>query len=155
MDKEDIVGLSILGIIIIILSAILSYIVVEKINDREQLKNEQSNSANVIYDNGQKNNNYNINSTESNYSENQNYNNDVDRIMFHSINGDGAVKLPIKYKNNYTIYKDNFYVTNNKGETYIKIPDDDYLNYAKISEYKNDIDESNLYIKGNRISIIY
>ena len=60
-----------------------------------------------------------------------------------------------KYKNNYTIYKDNFYVTNNKGETYIKIPDDDYLNYAKISEYKNDIDESNLYIKGNRISIIY
>lgn len=155
MDKEDIVGLSILGVIIIIVSAILSYIVVEKINDREQLKNEQSNSANVIYDNGQNNNNYNINSTESNYSENQNYNNDVDRIMFHSVNGDGAVKLPIKYKNNYTIYKDNFYVTNNKGETYIKIPDDDYLNYAKISEYKNDIDESNLYIKGNRISIIY
>ncbi|MGG7159883.1 hypothetical protein [Clostridium baratii] len=155
MDKEDIVGLSILGVIIIIVSAILSYIFVEKINDREQLKNEQSNSANVIYDNGQNNNNYNINSTESNYSENQNYNNDVDRIIFHSVNGDGAVKIPIKYKNNYTIYKDNFYVTNNKGETYIKIPDDYYLNYAKISEYKNDIDESNLYIKGNRISIIY
>ena len=51
MDKEDIVGLSILGVIIIIVSAILSYIVVEKINYREKLKNEQSNSANVIYDN--------------------------------------------------------------------------------------------------------
>ncbi|WP_217077569.1 hypothetical protein [Clostridium baratii] len=155
MDKEDIVGVSILGVIIIIVSAILSYIIVEKINDNAEIKNEQSNLNNVIYNSGQNNTNYNTNSTESNYSENQNYNNDVDRIIFHSVNGSGEVKLPIKYKNNYTIYKENFYVTNNKGETYIKIPDDDYLNYAKISEYKNDIDESNLYIKGNRISIIY
>ncbi|AIY82472.1 hypothetical protein U729_2224 [Clostridium baratii str. Sullivan] len=149
MDKEDIVGLSILGVIIIIVSAILSYIVVEKINDREQLKNEQSILNNAEYDNGQ-----NKSFTENNYN-NQDYNNDTDRIMFHSVDGDGEVKLPIKYKNNYVIYKDNFYVTNNKGKTYIKIPDDDYLNYAKISEYKNDIEESNLYIKGNKISIIY
>lgn len=151
MDKEEIVGLSVLGLIIIIVSAILSYIIVEKINYSEEKKNEQSTLSNVVYDNGQNNNTF----TENNYNTNQDYNDDTDRIIFHSVNGEGAVKLPIKYKNNYTIYKDNFYVTNNKGETYIKIPDDDYLNYAKISEYKNDIDESNLYIKGNRISIIY
>lgn len=151
MDKEDIVGLSVLGLIIIIVSAILSYIIVEKINYSEEKKNEQSTLSNVVYDNGQNNNTF----TENNYNTNQDYNDDTDRIIFHSVNGEGAVKLPIKYKNNYTIYKDNFYVTNNKGETYIKIPDDDYLNYAKISEYKKDIDESNLYIKGNRISIIY
>lgn len=150
MDKEDIVGLSVLGLIIIIVSAILSYIIVEKINYREEKKNEQSILNNAEYDNSQ-NNSF----TENNYNNNQDYNNDTDRIMFHSVNGDGEVKLPIKYKNNYAIYKDNFYVTNNKGETYIKIPDDDYLNYAKISEYKNDIEESNLYIKGNKISIIY
>lgn len=149
MDKEDIVGLSVLGLIIIIVSAILSYIIVEKINYREEKKNEQSILNTAEYDNGQ-----NKSFTENNYN-NQDYNNDTDRIMFHSVNGDGEVKLPIKYKNNYTIYKDNFYVTNNKGKTYIKIPDDDYLNYAKISEYKNDIEESNLYIKGNKISIIY
>lgn len=151
MDKEEIVGLSVLGLIIIIVSAILSYIIVEKINYSEEKKNEQSTLSNVVYDNGQNNNTF----TENNYNTNQDYNDDTDRIIFHSVNGEGAVKLPIKYKNNYTIYKDNFYVTNNKGETYIKIPDDDYLNYAKISEYKKDIDESNLYIKGNRISITY
>lgn len=151
MDKEDIVGLSILGVIIIIVSAILSYIIVEKINYSEEKKNEQNTLSNVVYDNGQNNNTF----TENNYNTNQDYNDDTDRIIFHSVNGEGAVKLPIKYKNNYTIYKDNFYITNNKGETYIKIPDDDYLNYAKISEYKNDIEESNLYIKGNKISIIY
>lgn len=151
MDKEEIVGLSVIGLIIIIVSAILSYIIVEKINYSEQKKNEQSILNNVAYDNRQNNTNF----TENNYNNNQDYNNDTDRIIFHSVIGDGEVKLPIKYKNNYTIYKDNFYVTNNKGETYIKIPDDDYLNYAKISEYKNDIEESNLYIKGNKISIIY
>ena len=151
MDKEEIVGLSILGLIIIIVSAILSYIIVEKINYSEEKKNEQSTLSNVVYDNGQNTNTF----TENNYNNNQDYNDDTDRIIFHSVNGEGAVKLPIKYKNNYTIYKDNFYVTNNKGETYIKIPDDDYLNYAKISEYKNDIEESNLYIKGSKISIIY
>ncbi|CUP17053.1 Uncharacterised protein [Clostridium baratii] len=149
MDKEDIVGLSVLGLIIIIVSTILSYIIVEKINYREEKKNEQSILNNAEYDNGQ-----NKSFTENNYN-NQDYNNDTDRIMFHSVDGDGEVKLPIKYKNNYVIYKDNFYVTNNKGKTYIKIPDDYYLNYAKISEYKNDIEESNLYIKGNKISIIY
>ena len=42
MDKEEIVGLSILGLIIIIVSAILSYIIVEKINYSEEKKNEQS-----------------------------------------------------------------------------------------------------------------
>lgn len=84
MDKEDIVGLSILGLIIIIVSAILSYIIVEKINYSEEKKNEQSTLSNVVYDNGQNNNTF----TENNYNTNQDYNNNTDRIMFHSVNGD-------------------------------------------------------------------
>lgn len=87
--------------------------------------------------------------------ENQAYQVDIDKIISHGMYGAKRTTLPIKYDEKYTIYEDKLYVTNNKGVAWLQVPDDDYLGYARISEYVETISTSNLYISDEKIAIVY
>lgn len=93
--------------------------------------------------------------TSSSNNEIYRENKDVDNMIFHSVNGTGETVLPVKYEKNFVVYQKKFYVTKNEGRTWMQVPDDTSLGYAKISEYMNDISQSNVCISNNNISIVY
>ena len=82
-------------------------------------------------------------------------NQDVDRMIFHSVNGTGETTLPVKYDKDFVVYENKFYVTKDKGKTWMQVPNDNSLGYAQISEYMNNISASNICIVNNTISIVY
>lgn len=80
---------------------------------------------------------------------------DIDRMISHSVPGTGKTKLPAQSDQNLTIYKNKLYVTNSKGKTWMNVPDDYALGYARISDYQDQMSKSNLYISDNNISVVY
>ncbi|MGM7637005.1 hypothetical protein [Bacillus sp. Hm123] len=87
--------------------------------------------------------------------ENQRKPEDIDRMISHGISGTKETTLPVEYDKNYTIYEDKLYVTTNKGKTWVQVPDDDQLGYARISEYLDTISQSNIYVSSEEITIVY
>lgn len=85
----------------------------------------------------------------------QTYPEDIDKMISHVVPGTGETTLPVKYDQDFTIYEKNFYVTNNEGKTWLLVPDDDSLGYARISEYLDSISRSNIYISSEKVSIVY
>ncbi|OZI10310.1 hypothetical protein CEW92_17590 [Bacillaceae bacterium SAS-127] len=80
---------------------------------------------------------------------------DIDRMISHSLSGTKETTLPVEYEKNHTIYEGKLYVTNNKGKTWMQVPDDDQLGYARISEYLDTISQSNIYVSSEKITIVY
>ena len=78
-----------------------------------------------------------------------------DNMISHSITGAGKTALPVKYRQNFTVYENKLYVTNDQGKTWLQVPDDDALGCARISDYFDAISESNLYLSKNKISVVY
>lgn len=96
-----------------------------------------------------------ISKDEVNKNEISRENQDVDKMIFHSVIGTGETTLPVKYDKSFVIYENKFYVTKNKGKTWMQIPNDNSTGYAQISEYMNNISASNICIVNNKISIVY
>ncbi|MDD3225805.1 MAG: hypothetical protein PHX70_14095 [Clostridium sp.] len=88
-------------------------------------------------------------------SNTQTYYSDVDKFRFHSVYGTKGTSLPVKYDKNYTVYENKLYVTNNNGKTWLKVPDDNQIGYARISEYVKNITESNIYVSNDKIYVVY
>lgn len=88
---------------------------------------------------------------DQSYKENQ----DVNKMIFHGVNGSSGTILPVKYDKKFIIYENKIYVTSNKGKTWMLIPDDKELGYAQISDYKNNFSESNISILNKKVSIVY
>lgn len=83
------------------------------------------------------------------------YPKDIDKMISHIVNGSKETTLPVKYEKNYTIYEGKLYVTENKGKTWIQVPNDDYLGYAGINEYLDTISQSNIYVASNKAAAVY
>lgn len=83
------------------------------------------------------------------------YPEDIDRMISHSITGTKATTLPVKSDQNYVVHENKLYVTSNQGKTWAQAPDDDYLGYARISEYVDTIQQSNIYRSNEKITIVY
>lgn len=80
---------------------------------------------------------------------------DIDKMIFHGVDGKGEVTLDVEYKEDFTVYNDKLYVTNNKGKTWMEVMDDDYVGYADVSQYLDDISESNVYTSDEKVVIAY
>lgn len=80
---------------------------------------------------------------------------DIDRMISHVVEGTEAMTLSVPYANDFTIYEDELYVTNNEGKTWLLVPDDHYVGYARISDYVETISESNVYATSEKIAIVY
>lgn len=87
--------------------------------------------------------------------DNQTYQQGIDKMISHGVYGTKEITLPVEYDKNYIIYENELYVTNNKGMTWLRVPDDDYLGYARISDYRETISSSNLYISAGKIALVY
>ncbi|WP_054028262.1 hypothetical protein [Bacillus sp. FJAT-28004] len=85
----------------------------------------------------------------------QTYPEDIDKMISHSLTGTKETALPVKTNQNYVLHEDKLYVTNNQGKTWLQVPDDDYLGYARITEYIETIEESNIYTSNEKITIVY
>ncbi|MFZ7132336.1 MAG: hypothetical protein ACOWWR_08260 [Eubacteriales bacterium] len=94
-------------------------------------------------------------STDSQMSDENMYPQDVDRMISHGMDGTGEEALPIQSSGNYTIYTKNLYVSSNQGKTWMLVPDDTELGYARISDYLDDISENNFYISGEKVAVVY
>lgn len=79
----------------------------------------------------------------------------IDKTISHSVAGTGTARLPVEYEQNYTIYENRFYVTADKGQNWLLVPDDPSLGYARISDYHDAILPSNIYQSGEKISVAY
>lgn len=80
---------------------------------------------------------------------------DIDKIMSHPVPGTKETVLPVDTEQDYVIYETELFVTVNEGESWIPVPDDRELGYARISEYLDDISRSNMYISPGNITIVY
>lgn len=80
---------------------------------------------------------------------------DIDRMISRNVQGTEATTLPVTYTENFTIYEGRLYVTNNAGKTWLLVPDDDGLGYARISDYVETITDNNVYVSSEKIAVIY
>lgn len=80
---------------------------------------------------------------------------DIDTTISHIAPATEETVLPVEYEKDYTIYESELYVTVNQGETWIRVPDDTELGYARISDYLDTISESNVDVTGDKVSIAY
>lgn len=80
---------------------------------------------------------------------------DIDRMISHALPGTNETVLPVDTEQDYTVYEQGLFVTVNKGETWLPVPDDDSLGYARISDYISSISGSNIYVSGEKVSIVY
>ena len=87
--------------------------------------------------------------------EDQSYLQDIDKMISHGVVGAEETTLPVKYEDNYTIYEDDLYVTNNEGKTWMQVPNVAYIGYARISDYLDFISYSNIYISNEEATIVY
>lgn len=83
------------------------------------------------------------------------YPKDIDKMISRSVNGIKETTLPVKYEKNYTIYKGKLYVTLNKGNTWIQVPNDDYMGYASVDKYLDTVSQSSIYVSSKKIAVIY
>ena len=81
--------------------------------------------------------------------------NDIDKMMFIGIGDAKSTTLPVKYENNFTVYKNELYVTNKKGQTWIKVLNNNQVGYAKINDYLENISPSNIYASKDKIAVVY
>lgn len=80
---------------------------------------------------------------------------DVDKIMSHPVQGTKESVLRVDAEQDYVIYETELFVTVNEGESWIPVPDDRELGYARVSDYLDDISRSNMYISPGNIAIVY
>lgn len=80
---------------------------------------------------------------------------DIDKMYSHSVTGTGATVLPVDYEQDYAIFEDGLYVTVDEGQTWLLVPDDPSLGYARISDYKDAVSPSSIHQSGEKISIVY
>ncbi|MGM0898320.1 MAG: hypothetical protein ACQEV0_10480 [Bacillota bacterium] len=80
---------------------------------------------------------------------------DVDKMMSHPAPGTEKTTLPVNTEEDFVIYETELFVTLNQGESWIPVPDDTELGYARISDYLDAISRSNIYISGEKVSIVY
>lgn len=123
------------AIVIICISIGLSMYSIEKINNNYKPKSE-------IKD-------------EKISSEENSHVTDIDDMMFISIGAAVATTLPVKYERKFTVYHNELYVTNNKGQTWIKVLNNNQVGYAKINDYLDSISTNSVYISKNKIAIVY
>ena len=79
----------------------------------------------------------------------------IDNMKFIGIGDAKAITIPVKYKNNFTVYENELYVTNNKGQTWIKVLNNNEVGYAKINDYLDNISTNNIYVSKDKIAIVY
>ncbi|WP_113930625.1 hypothetical protein [Bacillus sp. P14.5] len=80
---------------------------------------------------------------------------DVDKLISHSVKGSGTTSLPVDTDESYIIYEDALYLnTSGEGE-WAKVPDDDMLGYARISDYLETISESNIFVSKGYSAVVY
>lgn len=87
--------------------------------------------------------------------EDRSYLEDIDKMISHGVAGAEETTLPVKYEDNYTIYEDDLYVTNNEGKTWMQVPNDSDIGYARISDYLDIISYSNIYTSNEEATIVY
>lgn len=80
---------------------------------------------------------------------------DIDRMISRAIDGEHPVTLNVKTEENYVIRDGSLYITMDKGKSWLKVPDDKDAGYAKISDYLDEIEVSNVYTSNNKTAIIY
>lgn len=80
---------------------------------------------------------------------------DADKMMFHSVYGVKETTLPVKCEKNHVVYEGKLYVTQNKGKTWMQVPNDDYLGYAGIKDYVDDVSPSSIYVSSKKIAVAY
>ena len=85
----------------------------------------------------------------------QKFRTDIDKTISHSVTGTGATRLPVETGQDYTIYEDQVYVTVDKGQNWLPVPDDTSLGYARISDYRDAILPGNVYQSGEKVSVVY
>ena len=83
------------------------------------------------------------------------YPTDIDSMISGSVNGINEKTLPVKYEKNYTIYQGKLYVTQNKGKTWLQVPNDSYLGYASVDKYLSTVSQSSIYVSSKKIAVIY
>ncbi|MGH4124418.1 MAG: hypothetical protein ACREV6_15955 [Clostridium sp.] len=81
--------------------------------------------------------------------------NDTSDMMFTGIGDAKATALPVKYENEFTVYENELYVTNNKGQTWIKVLNNNEVGYAKINDYLDNISTNNIYVSKDKIAVVY
>ncbi|TWT25294.1 hypothetical protein [Planomicrobium sp. CPCC 101110] len=80
---------------------------------------------------------------------------DIDRTISHTAPSTEETVLPVDTGADYAIYERELFVTVNEGESWIPVPDDTELGYARISDYIDTISRSNIYISGEKVSVAY
>ncbi|ANU16330.1 hypothetical protein BBI11_04340 [Planococcus maritimus] len=80
---------------------------------------------------------------------------DVDKIISHPVPGTKETVLPVDTEQDYVIYETELFITVNEGESWIPVPDDHELGYARVNDYLDDISRSNMYISPDNIAIVY
>ncbi|MGI2329137.1 hypothetical protein [Planococcus sp. YIM B11945] len=80
---------------------------------------------------------------------------DIDRTISHTAPTTEETVLPVDTEEDFVIYERELFVTVNEGETWIPVPDDTELGYARISDYIDTISRDNIYISGEKVSIVY
>ncbi|RDY25519.1 hypothetical protein CHL78_017790 [Romboutsia weinsteinii] len=79
----------------------------------------------------------------------------VDDSKRYALVGDGEIKLDEKYHQDYIVKENKLYITANKGETWIRIPDDVEPGTSCITDYFNEITNNNIVISNDEVSIVY
>ncbi|WP_188456440.1 hypothetical protein [Virgibacillus oceani] len=80
---------------------------------------------------------------------------DIDKLISHIVKGTGKTTLPVKSDKNFIVYEGKLYVTNNQGKSWLMVPDDDKVGYARISEYIDTVTQSNVYTSNEELTIVY
>lgn len=79
----------------------------------------------------------------------------VDPFISATIKGEEAVQLPVTTEQNFIVFEEQLYVTNNQGESWMAIPDNENVSYAQISDYTESLSSNQFYITDQKISIVY
>ena len=80
---------------------------------------------------------------------------DIDRMISRSVYGEEPVTLNVKTESNYVIQDGALYITMDKGKSWLKVPEDKDAGYANISDYLDEIEDSNVYTSSKKTAIIY
>ncbi|WP_407270274.1 hypothetical protein [Radiobacillus sp. PE A8.2] len=138
MKLLKLIIISIIGISTISVTVIISKNIIEKINANYVPENP------VVEE-----------SVEEKNGPNPSPPQDIDRLISHGMNGTGETELPVTVEDNYKVYSDKLFVTMNQGETWLEVPDDDEIGYARISDYIDNISPTHITQFDNKISIVY
>lgn len=79
----------------------------------------------------------------------------VDDSRRYAMAGDGEIKLNEKYEKSYIVKDNKLYITANKGETWIQVPECFEPGASVITSYLNEITDNNIVISNEEVSIVY